>query len=253
MTQMELDGKVRELAEAMGADFYGVADLSLAYRDILTQGGPVIAEFPWAISIGIALVDSIVDQLPQRADRAVAMSYRHHCYDLVNQRLDHIASRLTSVLQHGGYRALPVPATQTVDDKRLCGVFSNKMGAHLAGLGWIGKSCLLVTPEVGPRVRWATVLTDTPLEVTGEPMDERCGECQQCVDICPPGAFTGQPFREEEPRDVRFKAHKCKQYFTEMEETTGLSVCGLCLYVCPHGRKQEAPQNRKEGGQGLHG
>jgi epoxyqueuosine reductase QueG len=235
---MELESTVRGLAEAMGADSYGVADLSPAREAILAQGGPAIAEFPRALSVGIALLHPVVDQLPQRADRAVAMAYRHHGYDVVNQRLDHIASRLSSVLQGEGHRALPVPASQTVDDERLCGVFSHKMGAHLAGLGWIGKSCLLVTPDVGPRVRWATVLTDAPLKVTGQPMDERCGTCQQCVEMCPPRAFTGQPFRAGQPREVRFAAHKCRAYFDEMEETTGLSVCGLCLYICPFGREQ---------------
>jgi len=233
---MELDGKVRGLPEEMGANFFGVADLSPAYEAILEQGGPMVAEFPRAISIGIILPHAIVDQLPQRSQRTVAMTYRHHAYDVVNQRLDQIASRLSGVLQEEGHRALPVPASQTVDEERLCGIFSHKMAAHLAGLGWIGKSCLLVTPEVGPRVRWATVLTDAPLTVTGEPTDERCGNCRECVESCPPRAFTGQPFREEEPRDARFLARKCREYVAEIEEATGVSACGMCLYVCPHGR-----------------
>ncbi len=233
---MKLDDKVRGWAEDMGADFFGVADLSPAHEAILEQSGPAVAGFPWAISIGIVLPHAIVDQLPQRADRTVSMMYRHHAYEVVNQRLDHIASRLSGVLQRGGYSALPVAASQNMDEERLCGIFSHKMAAHLAGLGWIGKSCLLVTPEVGPRVRWATVLTDAPLEMTGEPMKERCGHCQQCVESCPPRAFTGQPFREEEPREVRFAAHKCQEYLAGMKEATGLRTCGLCLYICPYGR-----------------
>jgi len=233
------DNRIERLAETWGADFFGVADLSLARDAILAQGGPVIAEYPRAVSIGIALFHTIVDQLPQRAERAVAVGYRHHCYDLVNQRLDLIASRLSSVLQRDGYRALPVPASKRVDDERLCAVFSHKMAAHLAGLGWIGKSCLLVTSEIGPRVRWATVLTDAPLKVTGEVMEERCGACVQCVEICPAKAFTGQPFRENESREVRYDASKCDRYFARMKEEQGaeVAVCGLCLYICPHGRE----------------
>jgi epoxyqueuosine reductase len=229
--------RMERLAETWGADFFGVADLSRTRDAIFAQGGPVIAGYPRAVSIGIALFHAIVDQLPQRAERAVAVGYRHHCYDLVNQRLDHIASRLSSAVQRDGFQALPVPASKTVDDERLCGVFSHKMAAHLAGLGWIGKSCFLVTPEMGPRVRWATVLTDAPLKVTGEPMEERCGTCTECVDICPVKAFTGQPFRENESREARYDASKCDRYFAEMEEQDVVAVCGLCLSVCPRGRR----------------
>lgn len=233
---MTLYRDLRRLAEAEEVDFFGVADLSPAHDAILAQGGQLVAAFPRAISIGIALLDAIVDQLPQRANPAVSLTYRRHAYDVVNQRLDYISSRLSSRLQKQGYRAFPVPASQRVDDERLCAVFSHKLAAHLAGLGWIGKSCMLITPEVGPRVRWATVLTDAPLEASGEPMPVACGDCQECVDICPVDAYSGQPFRPEDPREVRFDAHKCRRYFVELEEATGLSVCGLCLYVCPNGR-----------------
>jgi epoxyqueuosine reductase QueG len=233
---MKLESSLLTLAETMGVDFYGVADLALAHDAILQQGGQTIAEFPRAISVGIGLLHPIVDQLPQHEDRAVAMLYRHHAYDLVNQRLDHITSPLASLIQRAGYRVLPIPASQMVDSEQLCGAFSHKMAAHLAGLGWIGRSCMLITPQAGPRVRWASVLTDAPLEATSSPMEQRCGTCRECVDICPVQAYTGEPYRLGEPREVRFAAHKCSKYFDKMKESKGVSVCGLCLYVCPNGR-----------------
>lgn len=233
----ELGDRIGESARALGADFFGVADLSPAHEAILAQGGPAIAAYPRAISIGIRLLNAIVDRLPQRSERAVAVSYRHHGYDLVNVRLDLIASALSSALQSEGYRAQPVAASKRVDDERHYAAFSHKMAAHLAGLGWIGKSCLLVTPQAGPRVRWATILTDAPLAATGGPTEPRCGTCQKCVEICPVQAFTGQPFRAHEPREARFDVIKCDRYFSEMAEISSPAVCGLCLYVCPHGRK----------------
>jgi epoxyqueuosine reductase QueG len=244
---LKLINQLQHVTTGMGADFFGVADLSPAREAILAQGGPVYAEYPRAISVGIALLTTIVDQLPQRAEPAVALSYRHHCYDLINLRLDQITSRLSSELQGQGYQALPVAASQKVDDERLCGAFSHKLAAHLAGLGWIGKSCMLITPEVGPRVRWATVLTDAPLAITGEAQPERCGQCNLCVEICPVGAYTGQPFRQDEPREARFAAHKCYQYLSEMEETSPARVCGLCLYVCPYGRNGQANRGTGSG------
>lgn len=235
---MGLENQLVDSAILWGADYYGVADLSVAQDAILEQGGAEIAEYPRSISIGIALFHPIVNQLPRRQERAVAVGYRSHCYDIINARLDLIISRLASVLQHGGHRAYPVAASKRVDDDGICGIISHKLSAHLAGLGWIGKSCLLITPDRGPRVRLATVLTDAPLETKARPMDGRCGHCRDCIDICPVKAFTGRPFRAEEPRAVRFDAGKCDRYFSKMkknhEET---AVCGLCLYACQYGRQ----------------
>ena len=235
---MEIYTQLKQIADTSGADFFGVADLAPARDAILAQGGAAVADYPRALSVGIALLHTIVDQLPQRAERALAIGYRQHAYDVVNLRLDLIASQLGSRLQREGYRAYPVPASRRVDDARLCAIFSHKLAAHLAGLGWIGKSCLLVTPQAGPRVRWVSVLTDAPLPAAAQPMEDRCGGCRQCVDICPVQAFTGQPFRAGEPRAARYDAHKCDRYFEEMKiRDVESAVCGLCLYVCPYGRR----------------
>lgn len=181
---------------------------------------------------------SIVDQLPQRKDRTIAMNYLHHIYTVVNQRLDLVTLRLSSTLQEKGYSAYPIPASLRVDNTRICGEFSHKLAAHLAGLGWIGKSCLLITPEMGPRVRWGTVLTDAPLKVMGKSMESQCASCLRCVEICPVSAFTGIPFREKDSREVRYDAAKCEQYFTHMQKKDiDSAACGLCVYVCPYGKR----------------
>jgi epoxyqueuosine reductase QueG len=235
---MDTIKKVYEAAGMLGTDFFGIADLSPAYGEILRQGGEVIASYPLAISVGITLLNSIVDQLPQRSERAVAINYLHHSYNLVNHRLDLFTSQVSSLLQREGYRALPIPAARRVNTAQLEAAFSHKLAAHLAGLGWIGKSCLLVTPQAGPRVRWATILTDTPLQATGMAMQEQCGSCAECVEICPVQAFTGEPFRAGEPREKRYDASKCDRYFTSMKnKDLETAVCGMCLYICPHGRK----------------
>lgn len=239
-----LDTSVKAHAVALGADFFGVADLAPARAAILDQGGPAIAEFPRAISIGIALPNSIIDMLPQRVDPTVAKLFRAHAYDRINSRLDEIISRLSSLLQNRGYRTLPVPATGVVHGD-FCGIFSNKMAAHLAGLGWIGQSCLLITPEVGPRARWGAVLTDAPLEPAGQMMPPRCGDCHACVDACPPKAILGRPFRPEEHRDVRFSAQKCNEYMLEAEKKVGVRLCGMCVFICPQGRKSGKPAGRR--------
>jgi len=232
-----LDVLLEHKAEQLGASFYGAADLAVAHQAIEAQGGSHIAQFPFAISVGIALQHSLVDALPHQNDLSVIMSYRSQAYDVVNSRLDAITSTLAGLLQAEGYNALPVPASQTVNRNNLTAIFSHKLAAHLAGLGWIGKSCLLVTAQSGPRVRWGTILTTAPIAADSNPLEEQCGECDECVRICPVQAFSGQPYRLGEPRQVRFAARLCSEYFSKREKEIGYSVCGLCLYVCPHGRK----------------
>jgi len=234
---MDLDAGLPARARTLGADYYGVADLSGARDFVLAQGGERVARFPRAVVMGIGLLDELVDMLADRQDAVGTRLYRHHSYDVVNQALDQIALQVANTIQREGYRALPIPASKRASDELIAGVFSQKLAAHLAGLGWIGKSCLLVTPDHGPRVRWIAVLTDAPLAPTGTPMESRCGKCTVCVDICPVHAFTGRPFREDEPREARFDAALCDRYFKELEAGSGPVVCGLCLYVCPFGRK----------------
>ena len=235
--QTELQTQLQQMALALGADFFGVADLAPAEAWIREQGGSMMAQYPRSLVVGVRMPSAIVDQLPNHDDRSVALAYRSHSYDILNDRLDQIASRLASALQREGYLAFPVRASQTANAERLYGLISHKLSAHLAGLGWIGNSCLLVTPEFGPRVRWATVLTSAPL-VPGKPMDARCGDCTECVDACPAQAFTGRLFHADEPREARYDAHKCSDYVDRHEGRADLdiSICGMCVYICPHGR-----------------
>jgi epoxyqueuosine reductase QueG len=234
---MDFDTRLRRLALSLDADYYGVADLSLAREFINGQGGETVSRYPRAIVMGMVLQDSMVDLLRAR-DKEGAILYRHSAYDMVNLALDQIAIKVANLLRREGFDAFPIPASKRTSDEGISGIFSQKLAANLAGLGWIGKSCLLVTPDHGPRVRWVTVLTDAPLIPTGSPMEPRCGDCRECVDICPQDAFTGRPFHPDEPREARFDAQACDRYFHEMEKEKGVAVCGLCLYVCPHGRKK---------------
>jgi epoxyqueuosine reductase QueG len=232
-----LDIRIRSLARSHGADYYGVADLGPARDFIRRKGGQRIARYPLAIAVGIRLPDDLVDLLPD-GDPEGAIIYRHNSYEVVNQMLDQIAVRVANVLQGAGHHAFPVPASRRTDDAEIHSVFSQKLGPHLAGLGWIGKSCLLVTPDHGPRVRWVNILSDAPLEPTGTAMEPRCGDCTACVDICPQRAITGRMFDPDEPREARFNAASCDRYFREQERAKGVAVCGLCLYACPYGMRE---------------
>jgi epoxyqueuosine reductase len=228
--QFELENTAKEL----GADLFGIADLEEAQDFICNQGGEYLRKFPRAVSIGIRLMDAIVDELHRHEDRSVIFTYRA-LYNSVNSSLDRIGLLLARRIQKEGFQAYLIPAAQTIDYDRLIGVVSNKLAPNLAGLGWIGKNCQLGTPEYGPRVRFATILTDAILKA-GSSTKVQCGACRACVDICPPKAFTGATFDPKEPREVRYNAHACYSYMEGREQKLGERLCGLCVYVCPYGR-----------------
>lgn len=233
---MALINDIRDIAMATGADFFGIADLAPVRDVVVAQGGDELAEFTRAVAIGIKLPDAIVDRLVLHADLSVVKQYRD-IYNQINTQLDHIAASVADRLQLPGFEALAIPASHRTDENRLCGLYSHKLAAHLAGLGWIGKSCLLVTRQAGPRVRWVTVLTNATLPPTGGPVDPACGDCRQCVDACPVNAFTGRAFNPAEPRETRFDARKCEDYVAAMTTKTGCYfLCGLCVAACPHGK-----------------
>jgi epoxyqueuosine reductase QueG len=236
-----LQGELEQSARQQGVDYFGVADLTPARDFIEERGGTIVAGFPTAVSIGMGLFDGLVDMVEPKAVFQTS-PYIQHIYNVISPRLDVISLNLALMLRNHGHEAMPVPQGLS---GRCTSILSYKLPAHLAGLGWIGKSCLLVTPDHGPRVRFSTVLTNAPLE-PGRPLEEDCGDCTVCVDACPVKAFTGRGFLPDEPREARFDATKCEIY-RGSEKAGGAEVtkprkkfaCGICVKVCPYGDPRE--------------
>lgn len=162
-----------------------------------------------------------------------------HVYEVVNALLDQTAALVAEALQDAGYAVLSIPTSLSVDAAGFKGPLSHKLAARMAGLGWIGRSCLLVTPEAGPRVRFVTVLTDAPLS-TSVPLVRDCGACRLCVEACPAETFTGRSFDPAEPIEARMDVQACKDYRAEAKSQSGADICGVCVAVCPHGRRGPA-------------
>lgn len=225
--------QLESLAKDMGATYFGIADLTAARQYVCEQGGEFLGQFPKAVSHGFALADGIIDALADPVNVGALKTYWYYVYEIVNPRIDSISLILAQSLERAGFRAFIVPSSQMVDRMELRSLFSHKLAAHLAGLGWIGKSALLITPEHGPRVRWGTVLTDAPLEA-GTPIDAMCRRCDICVKACPAHAFTGQSFDKRRPRSDIFVAEPCFQRLNQRDKAPQNS-CALCVYICPFG------------------
>ena len=241
---MELLEQIRQLGDMHGIDFIGVAGISNFKKEIESMGGLVVGDFPRALSIGIVLPKSIVDLLEDRSTYENVLQYKTHAYDIINSRLDHFSSIISSVIQKNGHPVMPIPAAKRIDNNRICASIPHKVAARLAGFGWIGKNCLLINPDHGPGIRWTTVFTNAPFEENQKIMENRCGTCLECVKACPVQALKGRNFFENEPRDMRFNVQRCEDYYRELERLDKLDVCGMCLYACIYGKKSRYKQSK---------
>lgn len=106
--------------------------------------------------------------------------------------------------------------------------------AEAAGLGWQGKSTILVEKKRGTWSFLGSIVTtlDLPASKGGK---DYCGNCTRCIDCCPTQAIT-YPYKLD--------ASKCISYLTiehkgsiphEYREAVGDRVfgCDECLDVCP--------------------
>jgi epoxyqueuosine reductase len=233
---MDLLEKIKQSGEIYAIDYIGVAGIAGRHREIAAVGGALSADFPRALSVGIILPQSIVELLKDRTIYENVFQYQTHAYDVINNRLDVFASTVSSLIQQHGYKAMPVPAAERIDSERVCASISHKLTARLAGFGWIGKNCLLINPDHGPRIRWTTILTDAPFTKNERIMEGHCDICNECVKACPAQAIKGRNYVDGEPRDLRLDVAKCEAYYKRLEQLDRLKVCGMCFYACPYGK-----------------
>jgi len=166
---MQLEDILRKIIEEKCDDyFFGVADLAPAKKLLVEQEESLIYEYSKAISIGFTMHPTVQSNLLKN-DNSKA---NYTDYNEIIQQLNIITTRLSNLLQQKEYKSRPINVTDKLDDQRIFNAFSHQLIANLAGLGWIGTDGLLITPEVGSRVLWSTVLTDAPLKVTGKPLKE---------------------------------------------------------------------------------
>src|SRR5690606_27561631 len=135
---------------------------------------PSAPDHPTAISILMRLDPLVVRGVRQGPTPDYLLEYER-----LNLALDDATGTLVEVLHVHGHAAERVPATaaRSNGDEP----FPHKTAATSAGLGWIGKTALFVSPLFGPAVRLATVFTDLVLPA-GEPVTESsCGTCRACV------------------------------------------------------------------------
>lgn len=215
----ELTERLRELAYAEGASLVGFADV----------GG--LAPLPRAVVLAFAHSPGVFTTIQEMPTAAYYREYLE-----LNQRLNAAAEAVARALGAAGHEVLVNPATQAqLDLATLAAPFAHKTAATRAGLGWVGKSALLVTRALGPAVRLTTVLTSAPLEVGTPVTSSECGSCRACETACPAGAIRGEEWHPGRPREEFFDAQACYREASARARARGMNhpVCGVCMLVCP--------------------
>jgi epoxyqueuosine reductase len=106
--------------------------------------------------------------------------------------------------------------------------------AQKAGLGWRGKHTLLLARDAGSYFFIGEIYTDLPLPVDS-PVDNYCGSCSQCIDICPTQAIIA-PYQLDARRCISYLTIEHKGPIPEaLRPLIGNRVygCDDCQLVCP--------------------
>lgn len=223
----ELKARITE----WGATLVGFADVSVGLA-------PEFRHIPRAIAIAVK------HPMYRGTYKCGSMTAYSNQYEDVDRILQSVQKKATTLLKSQGWRTLAIPPDSARADgsfvSKIYSLFPHKTAATCAGLGWIGKSGLLVNPLYGARLSWATVLTDAPLEVSRTPyMKSKCGSCVRCVNACPASAIRNVNWQRGEKAELFIDVNACADYMGYTVKVFQKYICGLCVLACPLGGRKK--------------
>jgi epoxyqueuosine reductase len=211
-------------AKELGADIIGFADLS-SLNNISRQ------DFNYGISIAIKINKQILAKVPSGPH----LDYYEEYYS-INEKLHFLRKSIADYIINLGYTASKNIIHQ---DENWRTPLPHKTVARLAGIGWIGKSAVLINDQCGSAIRLTSILTNMPFDTNSSIIDTRCEDCMICFNACPAKAITGINWKIGIDRDELVDPKKCKLKVIERGKKYNLTegTCGICIAVCPYTQK----------------
>ena len=227
-----LTSELSSLLHNEGASLVGFGDISaLDY-----QG------FTSCVALAVKIPAKVIAGIKNGPTRDYFDSYHE-----LNARLNALAELTAKYLSDHGHRALPQTTTTVVESPGYRTPVPHKTCATRAGLGWIGKSALLVTEEYGPAPRLSSVLTDAEFDSVSQPIDHsRCGSCTACASACPGQAIKGALWDVNAPRESLVDVEACRKAARALAaDMIGeqITLCGKCIETCPYTRAYLKKEN----------
>ncbi len=223
-------GSIEDVLPRLDVDLWGVAPVAgMADVRLRDQVAALMPEARSVVALAMEIFPEVLDH--SRPDKVMGEASLRDMLvphmDFLNGRLTKAAYDLARLCHRQGFKALPMPAANSPSDQRyLAGVLSYKHVAEAAGLGTIGRHSLLVTPEFGPRVRLACLVTEAELKPTHRAQEGICDGCNECIVACPANAL-GLPEGGE--------AYSINKYACNVFRGAA-GPCSECMRVCPQGR-----------------
>ena len=233
---MNITSAFKAYCKTIGADLIGIADLEPLRKGLPFIPKNLIDTYSYGISVGVCLKNEVIEDILDCPTPEYAQEYKN-----ANSTLDRISSQIVQWIIEKRFRGKAIPASHIADEANLLGNISHKAVARMAGLGWQGKSLLIINPEYGPRFRLTTILTDMPL-IPDQPIKNRCGNCIECVKACPVSAIKNVSTHSHyASRDVAVDLKKCYRKLLEFKVMPGIGsiICGVCIKACPYGKKKK--------------
>lgn len=220
-----LSEEVKQYLLDLGADMVGIGYLSMLPQENRSN-------MTYGISIAIAYSPKDLQGIE---DGPTEEYYR--TYTEINDKLDSIVIEGAEYLKRMGYEAIAQTIAEVAKaETKYDSVLPHKTVATRAGMGWIGKSALLVTRKYGSALRISTILTNAPL-TADTPVDEsNCKDCRKCMEECPGGAVMGMNWSVTSDRKELLDPVKCRAKARELSWNRlrrEISLCGKCILVCP--------------------
>lgn len=122
------------------------------------------------------------------------------------------------------------------------GPIQERVYAKHAGIGWIGKNCCVIHPELGSFIFLSEIACSLPLPPDTPSLDQ-CGMCTLCLQACPTQALVA-PGVLDARRCISYLTIEQQQAFpADLRAAVGTNVygCDICQEVCPY--NSNAPES----------